>query len=144
MAQFFSIHPTHPQKRLVRQAAEAFGGFIGHLAQMLGEDLSAEIDFDEIPLLEEAIDLAAQGVLPAGSKRNVDALEDQVDTSNLDEARRAVIFDAQTSGGLLIAIEPQMSDALVAALRDRGVEDAAKVGRLVPGDGSVRVTRRGG
>jgi selenide,water dikinase len=118
-------------------------GFIGHLAQMLGEDLTAEIDFDAIPLLDEAIDLAAQGVLPAGSKRNVDALGDRVDTSNLDEARRAVIFDAQTSGGLLIAIEPQTSEALVAALRDRGVEDAAKVGRLVPGDGSVRVTRRG-
>jgi selenium donor protein len=118
-------------------------GFVGHLTQMLGEDLSAEIEFDAIPLLDEAIDLAAQGVLPAGSKRNLDALGDRVDTSNLDEARRAVIFDAQTSGGLLIAIEPQQTNALVAALRSRGVEDAAKVGRLVPGDGSVRVTQRG-
>jgi selenide,water dikinase len=119
-------------------------GFVGHLTQMLGEDLSAEIDFDAIPLLDEAIELAAQGVLPAGSKRNIDALGDRVDTSQLDEARGAVIFDAQTSGGLLIAIDPQTTEALVAALRERGVEDAAKVGRLVPGDGSVRVTRRGG
>jgi selenium donor protein len=119
-------------------------GFVGHLVQMLGDDLSAEIDFDAIPLLHEAIDLAAQGVLPAGSRRNLDALGGRVDTSNLDQARRAVIFDAQTSGGLLIAIEPQQTDALVAALRERGVEDAARVGRLVSGDGSVRVTRRGG
>jgi selenium donor protein len=119
-------------------------GFVGHLVQMLGDDLSAEIDFDAIPLLHEAIDLAAQGVFPAGSRRNLDALGGRVDTSNLDQARRAVIFDAQTSGGLLIAIEPQQTDALVAALRERGVEDAARVGRLVSGDGSVRVTRRGG
>jgi selenide,water dikinase len=118
-------------------------GFIGHLTQMLGDDLTAEIDFDAIPLLHEAIDLAGRGVLPAGSRRNLDALGDRVDTSDLDRARRAVIFDAQTSGGLLIAIEPQRTDALLAALTERGVEDAAKVGRLVPGDGSVRVTRRG-
>jgi selenide,water dikinase len=119
-------------------------GFVGHLTQMLGDDLSAEIDFDAIPLLHEAIDLAAQGVFPAGSRRNLDALEDRVDASDLDRARRAVIFDAQTSGGLLIAIESQRTDALLAALKQRGVEDAARVGRLVSGDGSVRVTRRAG
>src|SRR5918992_4174769 len=119
-------------------------GLMGHLTQMLGDELSAEVDFDAIPLLHEAIDLADQGVLPAGSRRNLDALDERVDTSSLDPARRAVIFDAQTSGGLLIAIEPQQSDALVAALRDRGVEDAARIGRLVEGDGRVRVTRRGG
>jgi selenide,water dikinase len=119
-------------------------GLLGHLAQMLGNDLSAELDFDAIPLLPEAIDLAAEGVLPAGSRRNIDALADRVDTSSLDAARRAVIFDAQTSGGLLIAIDPQRSDALVSALSDRGVEDAARIGRLVAGDGRVRVTRRGG
>jgi selenide, water dikinase len=119
-------------------------GLIGHLTQMLGDELSAEVDFDAIPLLHEAIALAEQGVLPAGSRRNLDALKDRVDTSNLDRARRSVIFDAQTSGGLLIAIEPQRSDALLAALRDRGVEDAARIGRLVAGDGRVRVTRRGG
>jgi selenide,water dikinase len=119
-------------------------GLLGHLAQMLGNDLSAELDFDAIPLLPEAIDLAAEGVLPAGSRRNIDALADRVDTSSLDAARRSVIFDAQTSGGLLIAIDPQQSDALVSALSDRGVEDAARIGRLVAGDGRVRVTRRGG
>ena len=119
-------------------------GLMGHLAQMLGDELSAEIDFDAIPLLDEAIDLADQGVLPAGSRRNLDALGERVDTASLDRAQSAVIFDAQTSGGLLIAIEPQQSDALVAALRDRGVEDAARIGRLVEGDGRVRVTRRGG
>jgi selenide,water dikinase len=117
---------------------------IGHLTQMLGDELSAEVDFDAIPLLQEAIDLADQGVLPAGSRRNLDALGDRVDTSSLDRARRSVIFDAQTSGGLLIAIEPQRSDALLAALRDRGIEDAARIGRLVAGDGRVKVTRRDG
>jgi selenide,water dikinase len=118
-------------------------GLMGHLSQMLDDDLSAEIDFDAIPLLHEAIDLADQGVLPAGSRRNLDALADRVDASSLDRARRSVIFDAQTSGGLLIAIDPQQSDALLAALVDRGVEDAARIGRLVAGDGRVRVTRRG-
>ena len=56
-------------------------GFIGHLVLMLGDDLTAEIDFDAIPLLDEAIDLAARGVLPAGSRRNMDALGGRVDSS---------------------------------------------------------------
>ncbi|MDQ4124741.1 MAG: AIR synthase-related protein, partial [Actinomycetota bacterium] len=100
--------------------------------------VGAELYFDAIPVLPEAFDLAAAGVLPGGSKRNVEAMESRVEAEGLDEPRRAVLFDAQTSGGLLIAAPDP--DRLLAALRSRGVEGAAVIGRLTDGDGRIEVT----
>ena len=102
----------------VEAATDVTGfGLVGHLLEMLEGSLSAELVFDSIPLLLEAIELAGTGVLPGGSKRNLDAMGDRVDTKGLDDARRAVLFDAQTSGGLLIAVDPARTDALHEALQ---------------------------
>ena len=114
-------------------------GLIGHLLQMLDQKVSAELDFDAIPLLAEALELAAQGVFPGGSRRNQETLEELVDTSGLAEPERRVLFDAQTSGGLLIAIERARTPDLLSALKANGVEEAARIGELVPGDGTIRV-----
>ena len=114
-------------------------GLIGHLLQMLDEKVSAELDFDAVPLLAEALELAAQGVFPGGSRRNQETLEELVDTSGLAEPERRVLFDAQTSGGLLIAIERARTPDLLSALKAKGVEEAARIGELVPGDGTIRV-----
>ena len=112
-------------------------GLAGHLLEMLGASLDAELDFAAIPVLEEAFDLARAGVLPGGSKRNAEAGGPFVDAPGLDDAQRAVLFDAQTSGGLLIAtVEP---GRLLDALAERGVEDAAVIGRLTEGDGRIGV-----
>ncbi|MDQ3941464.1 MAG: selenide, water dikinase SelD [Actinomycetota bacterium] len=113
-------------------------GLIGHLGEMLGTDLAAELDFDAIPVLDEAFDLAAQGVFPGGSKRNVEASADRVDTGDLNEASRLVLFDAQTSGGLLMAVEPASTASLVAALERRGVTGWV-IGRIVSGKGRMTV-----
>jgi selenide, water dikinase len=114
-------------------------GLIGHLLGMLGERLGAELDFRAIPVLEEAFDLARAGVLPGGSKRNADAMAGSVDADGLDDAERAVLFDAQTSGGLLIATGDP--DGLLDALGRRGVEGAAVIGRLTEGNPTIRVSR---
>jgi selenide,water dikinase len=112
-------------------------GLAGHLLEMLGDALDAELDFGAVPVLEEAFDLAREGVLPGGSKRNAEAASPFVDGPGLDEAQRAVLFDAQTSGGLLIAIgEPER---LLDELAARGVEGAAVIGRLTDGGGRIRV-----
>lgn len=124
----------------VEAATDVTGfGLVGHLLEMLGASLSAELDFDSIPILLEAIELAGAGVMPGGSRRNLDAMGDRVDTANLDEARRAILFDAQTSGGLLIAVDPTRADALHEALAKNGVTGAATIGRLSPGAGSISV-----
>jgi selenide,water dikinase len=114
-------------------------GLLGHLREMLGDDLSAELSFADIPVLDEAFELAAAGVLPAGSKRNYEAFRGEVDTGDLDFARRSVLFDAQTSGGLLIAIEPEDVDKLLVVLDEKGVGDAAAIGRIIEGKGTVTV-----
>ncbi len=114
-------------------------GLIGHLLEMLGEHLSAELEFASIPIIQEAIDLAGRGVLPGGSKRNIEAMLERADVSGLDEPRRDVLFDAQTSGGLLIAVEPTRTDGLIQKLKSRGVDDAVRIGRLLEGDGRIKI-----
>jgi selenide,water dikinase len=113
-------------------------GLIGHLVEMLGDGVMADLDVAAIPVLPEALELAAAGVLPAGSRRNMEALASRVDLE-ADEPLRAVLFDAQTSGGLLIAVERERAATLSRELRARGVERAAAIGRLVAAEGAVKV-----
>jgi selenide,water dikinase len=65
----------------------------------------------------------------------------RTDVGSLDAARRAVLFDSQTSGGLLIAVGPERTATLLAELDGRGVDKAAKIGRLIEGSGRITVTR---
>jgi selenide,water dikinase len=115
-------------------------GLVGHLLEMLDGSLSAELNFDLIPVLLEAIDLAGNGVLPGGSRRNHEAMGSMVESPALDEARRLVLFDAQTSGGLLIAVAPDKEQRLHDALAEQGVAGAATIGSIDSGDGKVTVT----
>jgi selenide, water dikinase len=121
----------------VHAATDVTGfGLVGHALQMLSEEVSAELRFESIPVLAEALELARQGLVPGGSKRNIEAMRADVDTGDIDEASQAVLFDAQTSGGLLMAVDPGRAGALAQALEDRSVA-AWRIGALVP-----RRTRR--
>ena len=113
-------------------------GLIGHLLGMLDGSLDARLDFGSIPVLNEAFDLVAQGVLPGGSRRNLEAMRDKVDLGDLNDSATAVLFDAQTSGGLLMAVDPGRVDPLVAALEDRGVTGAV-IGAVGKGTGRIEV-----
>jgi selenium donor protein len=126
----------------VQAATDVTGfGLMIHLRELLGPRLKATLHFDAIPMLPEAIELAAAGILSGGSKRNMEAAHDFVDTGDLDDARRAVLFDAQTSGGLLIAVAPERSTRLLELIEERGVEDAARIGTLEAGTGEIEVRR---
>jgi selenide,water dikinase len=115
-------------------------GLVGHLLQMLDGGLSAEIEFEAVPILQEAFELAAKGVLPGGSKRNIEAMSASFeDEAGLDDAQRAVVFDAQTSGGLLMAVEEGSTDTVISELKAAGVDTAAVIGRIVEGDGVIKV-----
>ena len=113
-------------------------GLMGHLVQML-DGVSARVEFARVPVLPEAVELAAAGVLPGGSRRNEDAHATFVDIRGLGEEQRAVLFDAQTSGGLLIAIAEEKLDALLSGFEQRGLQGAAVIGSLVEGDGRIEV-----
>ena len=105
-------------------------GLVGHLVQMLDEEVGAELEFAAIPMVTGAVDLAREGLVPGGSKRNIEAMSGDTDTGGLDAGSAAVIYDAQTSGGLLIAIDSARAQQLRDALEARGVL-AARIGRLV-------------
>ena len=117
-------------------------GFLGHLIGMCElSGLEAEIEAGSIPILEGAIDKAAAGMVPGGTRRNRDHFANQVVFSDdISDDLRTVLFDAQTSGGLLIAISLDRLPRLLAALEEESAS-ASVVGRLTEGTpGAVRVS----
>ena len=78
-------------------------GLIGHLANLAG---GADIDFDSVPFMKGVSNLADRNLFPDGSRRNYAAFRDRVEWGGLGEIERLMLCDAQTSGGLLIAIPP--------------------------------------
>ncbi|MEJ2170311.1 MAG: selenide, water dikinase SelD, partial [Desulfobacterales bacterium] len=110
-------------------------GLLGHLAEMLcGTGTSARIFSDRVPLIAEALEFAAMGLIPAGAYKNREFREAMITfAETVGRSRQDVLVDPQTSGGLLIGVSPQQTQALVAALKDAGVEDAAQIGEILSG-----------
>jgi len=110
-------------------------GLLGHLHNMLNASgVAAELDASAVPLLPLAADLAERGAIPGGTKQNREAITPHVSFDPaVAEAIRVLLFDAQTSGGLLIAVPAERADALIAALRREGTPAAARIGRIVAG-----------
>jgi selenide,water dikinase len=124
----------------VRAATDVTGfGLIGHLLEMLGTDLDAHLDFRAITILPGAEDLAARGIWPGGSKRNLEAGTAVLSSPGLSEVERMLLFDAQTSGGLLMAVPADRTDELLAELRSRDVAPAARIGSVASGRGKIEV-----
>ena len=78
-------------------------GLIGHLANLKG---GADVELSVVPFMNGVRDLAERGVFPDGSRRNYAAYRDQVDWNGATEVEQMMLCDAQTSGGLLVAIPP--------------------------------------
>jgi len=119
-------------------------GLLGHLGNMLlASKVGAEIAFEALPILPHALSLAGRGIVPGGSQRNL-AAADQVEwAEDLTPTERIICVDAQTSGGLLLAVPPENEAALLAALRQAETPATAVIGRLTEGPaGRVRVTRK--
>lgn len=114
-------------------------GLVGHLLEMLDGRVSARLEFESIPLLEDAVALAEQGFVPGGTTRNRESMGALVDASELTAAQETLLFDAQTSGGLLIAIDREKTSRLLDALAVRGVGAARRIGSVVEGDGRIEV-----
>jgi selenide,water dikinase len=116
-------------------------GLVGHLLEMLGPHLDARLSFSSIPLLSGALELAEQGTVPGGSKRNEEAGSPFVVSPELSPNERTLLFDAQTSGGLLLAVPSPRSDDLLNQLRERGDAIASVVGEVTAGSGRIEVSR---
>lgn len=114
-------------------------GLLGHLLEMCrGSNLAAELKFDQVPILSEALPLARQGYGPGAIDRNLASYGHDVDfATNIEIWQRRVLADAQTSGGLLVAVAPESVDVVLSCFHRAGFLQAAVMGTL--GKGAPRV-----
>jgi selenide,water dikinase len=110
-------------------------GLLGHLRSMLrASGVAATIEGGAAPLLPGAAELAEAGHVPGGTGRNLADLEEDVTwAESVAATTRILLADAQTSGGLLLAVRPERTDELLAALDAGGAPAAAVVGEIVEG-----------
>ena len=117
-------------------------GLLGHLGSMLkGSGVAAEIRAGTVPLLPGARRLAAADVVPDGTRRNLEAIRARLDVADgVSETDLVLLADAQTSGGLLLAIPSAEAAEFVKVARQAGDTATTEVGRIVPGEpGRIRV-----
>lgn len=126
----------------VRCATDVTGfGLLGHLGNILAASrVGARVEFSRLPILPGAVELAAQGCVPGGTRRNLEAAPAEW-ADDLGEAERLLVVDAQTSGGLLLAVPPARLELLLAALAREGTPAAAVIGEILPEAGVLRVVR---
>lgn len=105
-------------------------GLAGHLLEMTNaSNTAAEIEFNSIPLIDSCVmDYIREGCIPGGTSRNFDSYGSNLSLS--EEAQRIILCDPQTSGGLLIAVDPNDLIAAQEILKDEGLW-AKPVGRMI-------------
>jgi selenide,water dikinase len=109
-------------------------GLIGHLANIKG---GADVELRAIPFMDGVRDLAAKDLFPSGSRRNYAAYRDQVEWGDTTELDQMMLCDAQTSGGLLVAVPSDNADGFEEAMRSAPYP-AVRIG-VMRADGSIRV-----
>ena len=94
-------------------------GLLGHLTEMMeGSQTSCVLTFDSIPLLPGVLELARAGVTPGGAKNNSCHFGKNVSMDEfITEAEKSILFDPQTSGGLLLSVKKEHADALLERLK---------------------------
>jgi selenide, water dikinase len=106
-------------------------GFLGHLHEMSAGRLSIEISADAVPYWNEAVEMAGMGIIPAGSYANKEFIGPKVQfKKELGFEREMILFDAQTSGGLLICANAINAKKILARCLEEGME-AAIVAQVV-------------
>ncbi len=107
-------------------------GLMGHLHNLVRlSGVGAEIWMEAVPILDGVRELAERGLVPGGSQKNLAFFSQFVDFDvSVEETSRTIAFDAQTSGGLLIAVDAERESDLVRALVARGAPATAVIGRI--------------
>jgi selenide,water dikinase len=110
-------------------------GLLGHLAEMVsGSGAGVRVFADQVPVIAEALEFAAMGLIPAGAYKNREFREAMITfADSVDRSRQDVLFDPQTSGGLLICVSAGDAPEMIAALKDGGITDAADIGEVLDG-----------
>ena len=108
-------------------------GLLGHLGRMAIEsNLMVTVEFESVPFLPGAVDLAYDGVMPGGSVRNLEWGLDLLDEGEHDDVHQLLIADAQTSGGLVFGVDPSETAGVLDELAATG-HTAARIGATSTG-----------
>ena len=133
------------EETAIHAATDVTGyGLLGHAHEMMAASgTTAEFSVERIPLLSQARRLAARGIAPDGSRVNVRNLKPRTEIgADVTDEDILLLCDAQTSGGLLVALASEDAGAYVARCFDRGAKEAAVVGRVVErGEKLLRVVK---
>ncbi|MFI3312715.1 MAG: selenide, water dikinase SelD [Eubacteriales bacterium] len=117
-------------------------GLLGHLLEMMqGGNTKANLQLSEFDFIPEAVELAKMGILPAGMYRNRKFAGDHVEFGAVDLVHQDLLFDPQTSGGLLMAVAPEDAPKLMAKLKTT-VPSAQRIGTVEEyhGGGYIQLT----
>jgi selenide,water dikinase len=107
-------------------------GLLGHLSEMMiNKDLYAEIQVNKTPILTGAYELACQDIIPGGSVANQKTFSCGVKKEiEIDPAKEILLYDAQTSGGLLISISEKDVQKCLSLLKNEGFVDSKRIGQI--------------
>lgn len=105
-------------------------GFLGHLHEMMDGRHSCQVYAGQVPVMSDALRYADEFFLTAAAQKNRNHLEAHVRFENISFAMEEVLFDPQTSGGLLIAVRPDQAEELLAELQEEGLP-ARTVGKII-------------
>jgi selenide, water dikinase len=108
-------------------------GLLGHLAEMVEKSgCGIQINAEAVPVIPETFDYAEKGLIPGGCKKNREFRQHMVDfVSSIGNSFQDILFDPQTSGGLMIAVELEDAADLLADLRKNGMVEADVVGEVL-------------
>ncbi|ABW69052.1 selenide, water dikinase [Desulfosudis oleivorans Hxd3] len=118
-------------------------GLLGHLAEMVcGSGASAHLFSEQIPVIAEAPAYAAMGLIPGGAYKNREFRAPMVQIQqSVNPALADILFDPQTSGGLLISVAGSQAKKMVTALHKAGVSHAAAIGTVTQGPDQIIVVK---
>ena len=144
MARLNSAGAMLAEAGLVHGATDVTGfGLLGHLAALCrASGVAAEMEADRIPVLDrEVLPLIEQGCVPGGTRTNLETATGGIVTfaKGVAKARRLLLADAQTSGGLLLCVPARKLARVLAVLREQRTLCAASIGRIVPGKAAISV-----
>ncbi len=115
-------------------------GLLGHLGRMaLESNVDVSIDVEATPFLPDAKALAADGMIPGGTHRNLSWIQERVDAGSHDETTQLLFADAQTSGGLVFGVDPAAAPGGGAELVESG-HSAAVIGSASAGGGAISLS----
>lgn len=116
----------------VNSATDITGfGLLGHALEMAkASDVSIEIDSKEVPILDGAIEMAKMGIIPAGMYRNKEYISKDVDIKNIETEIEDILYDPQTSGGLLVSVKSELAQELVKDMKKNGSIEAKIIGTV--------------